>query len=310
MNEFSGREFRDALSTFATGVTIVTASGPDGPVGMTASSFNSVSVDPPLVLWSVAKTALSAPVFEGAEHFSVHVLASDQSALSNRFARSGADKFGRTPHTIDGRGVPVIAGVASRFDCRTWAVHDGGDHSIIVGHVDAIATSGAEGLIFGGGTYATASPLVRESEASADAAEPGGPIDDLVFTHLSRLYHQIAAAFHEVVRGSGLTVAEWRVAASLYGEATRTRGELARRTFLDPVALDDVLVGMEADGLCRLDGQEVTGTPRGNDTVAHLFRLAEEQEAEALVGLSLKERDRFKETLRHLGEGAEPALRG
>ena len=87
---FSPQSFREALGQFATGVTIVTARGPEGePVGMTASSFNSVSIDPPLVLWSVTKSALSAEAFRTAEHYAIHVLATDQTDLSNRFARRG-----------------------------------------------------------------------------------------------------------------------------------------------------------------------------------------------------------------------------
>ncbi len=130
--DFDPREFRDALSSFATGVTIVTArDDADRPVGMTCSSFNSVSMAPPLILWSVTKTARSADAFITADHFAVHVLAFDQTEVSNRFARSGADKFGETQHAFDQNNVPIISDTASRFDCKQYAVYDGGDHWII-----------------------------------------------------------------------------------------------------------------------------------------------------------------------------------
>ena len=124
--QFSSKDFRAALSSFATGVTIITARDlKDEPIGMTASSFNSVSMEPPLVLWSIAKSALSAPSFTNAEFFAVHVLASDQTEISNKFAIKGEDKFSNINWSQDSNGVPIIDGVSSRFDCKTYAIHEG-----------------------------------------------------------------------------------------------------------------------------------------------------------------------------------------
>lgn len=160
---FDAREFRDALSSFATGVTIVTARDQDQQaVGMTCSSFNSVSIDPPLVLWSVTKTARSAPTFISAQYFAVHVLAFDQTDISNRFARSGEDKFGATAHHLDVNNVPIIHDTASRFDCEQYAVHDGGDHWIVLGRVLGLAHADKEGLVFARGSYAKLAPISNE----------------------------------------------------------------------------------------------------------------------------------------------------
>lgn len=305
MNEFSGRAFRDALAAFATGVTIVTASDEaDRPVGMTASSFNSVSVDPPLVLWSVAKAALSAAAFKSAKHFSIHVLASHQSDLSNGFARSGADKFGAVDFRVDERGVPILPDVASRFDCSTWAVHEGGDHWIIIGRVERLEATAHEGLVFGGGTYATASPLAAVGGEREDAE--ASPVENLLFYHVSRLYHQMGEAFHDAVREAGFSVAQWRVLASLHGGAQRTRLDLRRRTFLDREALDDLLTGMAADGLCELDADAVRSTPRGQREVAHLFGLAERQERDALAEIAPDDVARLKAWLARAVEKTTP----
>ena len=167
----SKRDLRDALGTFATGVTIVTAwdEGEDAPVGVTASSFNSVSLDPPLVLWSVGKNALSAQVLTTNERFAIHVLNAEQSDLANRFAKSGTDKFGPTDYARDGQGVPVLADFASRFDCALEAVHEGGDHFIIVGRVMGIARGGGEPLVFHGGGFSTAVPLELLAELKRGA---------------------------------------------------------------------------------------------------------------------------------------------
>src|SRR3569623_404748 len=136
MSAFDPMEFRKALGSFATGVTIITTRGADGsPIGLTVNSFNSVSLNPPLVLWSLAATSLSLTIFRAASHWAVHVLASDQESLSGRFARRGEDKFsGRTIEEGAG-GVPLLTGCAARFECRTAFQYEGGDHVIFVGEV-------------------------------------------------------------------------------------------------------------------------------------------------------------------------------
>src|SRR5690554_1936916 len=122
------QEFRIALGSFATGVTIVTtAADPETPVGVTASSFNSVSLDPPLVLWSLAKSSQSLDAFRGSGHFAVHILSCLQEDLSNAFARSGADKFANVDWQPGAIGSPVLDNFAARFECRTVHQYEGGD---------------------------------------------------------------------------------------------------------------------------------------------------------------------------------------
>ncbi len=151
------KAFRTALGSFATGVTVITAQGPDGrPVGLTANSFNSVSLDPPMVLWSLARQARSLPAFQAATHWAVHVLAADQEALSNRFARSGEDKFAGLVLAHGLGGVPLLDGCAARFECRNAFQHEGGDHLIFVGEVLAFERAEREPLLFHAGRYARA----------------------------------------------------------------------------------------------------------------------------------------------------------
>lgn len=128
--------FRDALGSFPTGVTVVTARGPSGEsVGVTANSFNSVSLDPPLLLWSLDKGARSLPVFRSAEYFAVNVLSADQSELSVRFANRRDDKFAGVEVDDGAGGCLLIEGCVARFQCRTEQIIDGGDHVIFVGRV-------------------------------------------------------------------------------------------------------------------------------------------------------------------------------
>ena len=151
--------FRKALGRFATGVTIVTTRDREGkPFGVTANSFNSVSLDPPMVLWSLARSSQSMAVFETAERFAVHVLGENQRELSNRFASRGTDKFAGL--AINSDDIPLLAPFAARFVCRTAYRYEGGDHIIFVGEVERCARDEhAQPLIFHGGRYFTELPV-------------------------------------------------------------------------------------------------------------------------------------------------------
>lgn len=132
------RVLRDALGCFSTGVTVVTTVDPDGkPVGLTANSFTSVSLDPPLVLFSLARTSYNLPVFEKAGRFAINVLHIGQQPLSNRFVQRDVDRFEGVDWSYKSEsGSPIIAGALASFDCSTHAVHDGGDHLIFIGKVE------------------------------------------------------------------------------------------------------------------------------------------------------------------------------
>ncbi len=134
--EHDPRDFRNALGLFATGVTIVTTRTSAGdPIGLTANSFSSVSLSPPLVLWSLSLRSPNLPNFLQATHFAVNVLAQDQVALSQRFARPIPNKFEGVTHRLGSSGMPLLDGVAAQFECRTEARHYSGDHVIFIGHV-------------------------------------------------------------------------------------------------------------------------------------------------------------------------------
>lgn len=155
-------EFRNALGSFATGVTIATTTDENGaPVGVTASSFNSVSLDPPLVLWSLSKDSLSRPAFTQSGHFAIHVLAADQTALSDRFARSQSDKWDGLPWHTGALGSPLLDEHAAVFECKTRHEYDGGDHVILVGEVVEFEMHGKTPLLFHAGQYAGVSPLPK-----------------------------------------------------------------------------------------------------------------------------------------------------
>lgn len=143
--------FREALGQFPTGVAIVTAAGPDKLVGMTINSFASVSLDPPLVLWSVAKATPSFAAFMAADAYAVHFLGADKRDLAMRFASRIDDKFVGLDHRPGVTGAPVLDGVEPLLECRVWARHDGGDHVILVGEVVHIRSRPHQPLLFHAG---------------------------------------------------------------------------------------------------------------------------------------------------------------
>jgi flavin reductase (DIM6/NTAB) family NADH-FMN oxidoreductase RutF len=158
---FSARDFRDALGMFATGVTIVTARAADGQlVGLTANSFNSVSIQPPLVLWSLAHTASSMAVFSQVSHYAIHVLAVEQRSLAERFAQRGVDRFAGVSYQSGQFGAPILEGAAAVFECSNRSQYVEGDHTIFVGQVEHCSRSSqASPLVYHGGQFYTEHPL-------------------------------------------------------------------------------------------------------------------------------------------------------
>jgi flavin reductase (DIM6/NTAB) family NADH-FMN oxidoreductase RutF len=151
---FDRRAFRDALGRYATGVAIVMARCPEGrTAGMTINSFASVSLTPPLVLWSMQQGTSSGAVFHAAPGFSVSILGDDQQAAAMSFAKSDGGKLDSAALEICPSGLPRIAGAAAWFDCRVAAVHPGGDHDIFLGEVAAFGARAGSTLLFHDGRF-------------------------------------------------------------------------------------------------------------------------------------------------------------
>lgn len=152
--DFDAMDLRRSLGRFATGVTVITTRGTDGTrIGMTANSFTSVSMDPPLLLFCVANNAPSLEHFKASGVFAIHVLSSEQRHLSSQFARPAADKFAGLEVAVDEDGVPAIKGVLVRFVCRTVSSYVEGDHTIFVGRVNAHTRGEGDPLVFFSGEY-------------------------------------------------------------------------------------------------------------------------------------------------------------
>ena len=176
-------ELRRCLGSFVTGVTVITALNEDGtPIGMTANSFNSVSLDPPLIVWSLRMNASSFPAYSRAKRFVVNILSEEQIEVSNRFAKSGQDRFNGVPTTPGIEGVPLIDGCSAHLECRTEAVYPGGDHLLFLGRVERIVGSARKPLAFGAGKYMVVHPY--DNNPNADLGSDN--VASLNAVHLAR----------------------------------------------------------------------------------------------------------------------------
>jgi flavin reductase (DIM6/NTAB) family NADH-FMN oxidoreductase RutF/DNA-binding IclR family transcriptional regulator len=219
---FESRDLRRVLGTFVTGVTVVTTTDDEGGFhGVTANSFSSVSLDPPLVLWSQAVKSHSHPVFFKAEHFAVNILAEDQIELSKWFARSSQDKFAGIDFDVGSGGVPLLRGCSARLQCRVVSRVPGGDHTIYVGEVHAIDRAERKPLVFGNGQY-----LLADRHDLADSAlSPDHKQAQLTAIRLSaRAIERLVGKFDETmalaVWGThGPTITHWEPASVPVSEA-------------------------------------------------------------------------------------------
>ncbi|KAF3996490.1 flavin reductase family protein [Glaciimonas immobilis] len=169
--QHDGRQLRNALGRFPTGVTVITTRAPDGKLeGLTANSFSALSLDPPLVLWSVKRNASSLPGFLASGHFAINVLGVAQSDLSQRFATPSENKFSGLVFEDGLGGSPVLEGVLASFECQTESTLDGGDHVLFVGRVHKLSYHDGEPLMFNAGRYCRAQPLPMSAEMQAASA--------------------------------------------------------------------------------------------------------------------------------------------
>ncbi|MFK4723947.1 flavin reductase (DIM6/NTAB) family NADH-FMN oxidoreductase RutF [Bradyrhizobium niftali] len=210
--QFDHRELRDVLGSFVTGVTVVTTVDALGRYhGLTVNSFSSVSLDPPLVLWSQSNSSPSHPVFSKSGWFVINILAEDQIDLSNRFARSGADKFSNLEIDVGAHGLPILKDTSAWLACKFVSAVPGGDHTIFLGEVEEIRRTARRPLVFGGGKYLVAD--THDLTPPQDGKTPG----DRPFHAMrlgGRVIARLAAEFDQsfalAVWGShGPTVINW-----------------------------------------------------------------------------------------------------
>lgn len=300
---FDSAEFRKALGSFATGVTIITCRGSDGkPLGLTVNSFNSVSLNPPLVLWSLAHNSLSLEAFRGARYFAVHVLAADQEELSVRFARRGADKFAGLALETGIGELPLLTGCSARFQCRSAYQYEGGDHIIFLGEVLSFDRSDAPPLVFHGGRYAHATRRDPPGVRPRRSWLAGSFGEDFLGYLLGRSHFRFFAQIREFLRAEQLGDEEFYVLSTLTLKPLTSEEELK-------IGLAGVLDGEAARALARLTERGyVRVAPVTAEDPGIFYELTDAGRACALRLISAAKAVE-ENVLEQLGAGEAPALK-
>ncbi|QHG65601.1 flavin reductase family protein [Pseudomonas putida] len=313
---FDPQAFRAALGTFTTGVTIITSQGEDGaPVGITANSFNSVSLNPPLVLWSLSKQARSLPVFSSGKHWNVHVLSIGQEQLSGRFATQGEDKFAEIELDNGISDAPLLQDCTARFQCRTAFQYEGGDHVIFVGEVLAFDHSDRAPLAFQSGQYALATRKPRSELRLATTPPPPecSYTEDLLGYLLGRGHYQVLNRLRQLLSNQQLDEQAFFVLAVLSIRDNLTLDEL--NTFVSYTGHVVTLAGMrflERQGLVAIEGDAAplrfVLTANGRELSLQQVALAKVVEEDLIGKLGEADAQALKVLLKRLIVVSDPGL--
>ncbi|MNZ32111.1 p-hydroxyphenylacetate 3-hydroxylase, reductase component [compost metagenome] len=300
---FDPRVFRRALGNFATGVTIVTARSPSGEqVGVTANSFNSVSLEPPLVLWSIDKRSGSQGVFEAASHFTVHILAADQIELSNHFARPQEDKFAGVVYEAGLGGAPLFPDCAARFQCERFQQVDGGDHWILIGKVAAFDDFGRSPLLYHQGAYSMVLPHPRAPKKSDPNAAPATMHGRLMSSNLFYLMIQAVNAYQASYApkqlSTGLSTSEARMLMVLEDSAQLDLVALQREVAMPTREIKEALANLQQKGLVSESAAGHQLTDAGRAQTEALWDISRRQQEAVFAGVSAEEIETFKKVLK------------
>jgi len=286
--EFDAKDFRRALSQFPTGVTVITTIDAEGnPVGVTASSFNSVSMDPTLVLWSIDKGANSLSAFENAEFFAVNVLASDQVSTSNNFASRGQDKFANAQYSSGLGNTPILDHYAAQFECKTWAVYEGGDHLILVGEVKKYRSNdNAEPLVFSRGSYAISAqhPEMVKSSAPDSNDNDDDFVNDYLLYLLRETYQRFSANLYPKLNEQcNVTPEEWRILARMVNASSIEISELTNMVMQPELNLRETADRMVTKGLIEYRNENMLEVTEKGQTIAKEMKEIALNEEKALL---------------------------
>lgn len=300
-------QFRRALGNFATGVTIVTAQNEQGEkVGVTANSFNSVSLDPPLILWSIDKKSSSFPVFEQASHFAVNVLSGSQIELSNKFSRRNIDKYADT-HYQEGQGsVPVLAHCSAVFECERHQIIEGGDHWILIGKVVAFHDEGRSPLVYHQGAYSGVIPhpllQLKQTSPITEQLTPThqGHLNQNVCYLMSRAFKFYQNDYIPKQLVTGFRTSEARLLLVLGSGTASSKMDLPRDIAMPMHEVEQAASILNGHGLLLEEDGFYSLTDQGKDMAHHLFDLADSHQNDVLSQYPKTEQDIFIKILQSI----------
>jgi len=296
------RAFRRALGQFATGVTVMTAEVGASMAGVTVNSFCSLSLDPPLILWSIARTSRSFPVFESSSHFAVSILGANQLEVSQAFASSSENKFENVAWRRGLNGVPLLEGAIATLECARNRTYDGGDHIIIVGRVERYSYVDGDALLYVQGRYAVADehPLLKVSPAQQVEQVMGR--EDLPLPTLLYFAHHVLSGHFETYRAQhGISLAESRVIYTLETEGPISRACLTERTHLVERSTREALDILLTKGLIVDNGNGTYAlSTTGREVAEQLNQARRLFERKITAGMSRADERKIKEILHKL----------
>ena len=303
---FDSTSFRRALGNFATGVIVVTAQDDHGnKVGMTANSFTSVSLDPPLILWCIDKRANSYPVFNNAKHFAVNILAVDQIDISNNFARSKEDRFKNISYK-EGIGQSIlIDDVSAQFECELVEQLDGGDHVILLGKVLAFHDFGRVPLLYHQCAYSSVfpHPSLRKKAMdnnSAAQSECSNRLSDNIHYLLTQAVRSYQDDYYPKQLASGLRNSEARILLVLSANLATDKPSISREANVPVREIDQALDILQNKSLIEVSGEKIILTAKGQEQAQVLFSISEEHQAEVLARYQPDEVKLFKKMLQEM----------
>ena len=283
MDTLQASAYRQALGTFATGVTVITAANSEGELaGVTANSFTSVSLDPPLVLWCLDSRSDSLRIYQDAEFFAVNILASDQKSLSTHFARRLEDKFQSVSYQAGQGGAPILNDCMTYLQCKSREQYEIGDHWVFVGEVVKFEIREKEALLFHLGNYGTSLPLVSDESSVISSVNDTEHHDDSLFSLLLQSIHAYQVEFESRQKKIIESSYEARIITVLHKYGTLIVDDICQMVQmprLDTEAMMAQLVDRKLALIEHKDGQEVfTLSDTGNALSEQLIALAKQHD--------------------------------
>lgn len=305
MTQLDPKAFRRALGNFATGVTVITAQDQNGNrVGVTANSFNSVSLDPALILWSIDKRSRSQDVFLNASHFTVNILSVDQIHVSNNFARPVEDKFAGMNYTEGAGGSSILQDCAAHFECELYQTIDAGDHIILIGKVVSFSDNGKAPLLYHQGAYSAVLPhpslKVSDNVAEYRASQSEAGLYDNMHYLLTQAVRAYQNEYYPKQLAVGLSVSEARLIMVLYGEHGSTKEEMLKEVGMPMREINVAVDALKNKGLIECHEQRLSLTSEGEEMAIGLCDIAISHQKAVFDHYSKDEITIFKKILREL----------
>jgi flavin reductase (DIM6/NTAB) family NADH-FMN oxidoreductase RutF/DNA-binding MarR family transcriptional regulator len=306
------KAFRRALGQFSTGVTVMTTVASGEPFGVTANSFSSLSMDPPLVLWAITQTSRSLSAFTTSKHFAVNILSVDQVDVSQRFANSSRGKFEGVDWRAGVLGSPILPDILSLLECELETTFKGGDHVILVGRVKRYARYAGNALLYAQGRYAVAEDhptlLLKPSYSSGSAKAAGRPVRDMHFMALLAHVEMYASdAFDKYRQAHGLNLWQSRVLFALSSGQPAQMNEVMGRSFLPREPAEDATESLSDRGYVTRQGDAFLLTERGHALFAGLLAQIERFEVEQLAGIPREDIGVARAVLERLYDRLKPS---